>query len=270
MAQLWQEIDYCVLTLPGTGWPKVMVKRSKTRKKSRRRRRSRRSRLVAFVLRSGLLMLLLSVLVTVLLVLPWRWINPPTTAYMWRAAQQSGTPNQQIWLPSRSLSPHIHAAVLAAEDQLFFHHNGFDVKQIKAALSTPGGPQRGASTITQQVAKNLYLWPAQSYARKVIEAFLTLTIEGLWPKQRILEVYLNIAEFGPGIYGVGAAAESLLDTPAADLTAQQAALLAAVLPSPRRLSARDPSPYVRQRAREIMQSVEQLRGTDYLVPVHAP
>jgi monofunctional biosynthetic peptidoglycan transglycosylase len=237
-----------------------MARQSKARKPARRARRSLLNRTVRTVLAA----LFLVALLTTVLVLPWRWLNPPTTAFMWRAAQQSEQKNTQIWLPIEAISPNVGIAVIAAEDQKFPDHYGFDIDQIRDALSAAGGAQRGASTISQQLAKNLYLWPTQSYARKVVEAYLTLAIEGYWPKRRILEVYLNIAEFGPGIYGVGAAAERLLYTPALDLSRYQAALLAAVLPSPKRMSPRDPSTYVTQRAYDIMRAAEQLGGPAYL------
>ena len=126
------------------------------------------------------------------------------------------------------------------------------------------GRFRGASTISQQVAKNVYLWPEQSWIRKGVEAYLTAWIELLWPKHRILEVYLNVAEFGAGVFGVGAAADRLIGKPPAELTAYDAAVLAAVLPSPKRMSAARPSEYVTRRAAEIMASVEQLGGITHL------
>jgi len=150
---------------------------------------------------------------------------------------------------------------VAAEDQKFPDHHGFDLSAIGDALATG---DRGGSTISQQVTKNLLLWPGRSVLRKGIEAGLTVYLELLWPKQRILEVYLNVAELGPGIYGVGAASERLFDKPAARLNAREAALLAAVLPSPRRWSAAQPGPYVEERARNIRRQVQRLGGPGYL------
>jgi monofunctional biosynthetic peptidoglycan transglycosylase len=131
-------------------------------------------------------------------------------------------------------------------------------------LAADGGPARGASTLTQQLAKNLYLWPGKSYLRKGLEAWLSVWLELLWPKQRILHTYLNVVEFAPGVYGAGAASRALFHRPADALSARQAATLAAVLPNPRRMSAARPSAYVQRRAQEIEQSVEQLGGTAYL------
>jgi monofunctional glycosyltransferase len=140
-------------------------------------------------------------------------------------------------------------AVIAAEDQRFFEHHGIDFQSIERALDEheSGDDLRGASTITQQVAKNVFLWPGRSFVRKALEAYFALLIEALLPKQRILEVYLNVAELGPGVFGVEAAARRYFGTSAARLTETQAALLAAVLPNPRRLSAERPSAYVRGR-----------------------
>lgn len=160
---------------------------------------------------------------------------------------------------------HMALAVVAAEDQNFPHHFGFDVDAITRAVehNEKGRTVRGASTISQQVAKNLFLWSGRSYVRKGLEAGLTVLIELLWPKKRILEVYLNIAEFGDGTYGVNAAARRFFNKPPDRLTAQEAALLAAVLPSPKRSSATHPSAYVRQRAQWIQTQMRQL-GPDHI------
>lgn len=204
---------------------------------------------------------------TLALVLPWRWLDPPVTSFMLldRAGLRGApaTAAHQLWLPLERISPELAIAVVAAEDQKFPDHAGFDFASIVDA-TLEDEARRGASTITQQVAKNLYLWPGRSLVRKGIEAWLTLWIEALWPKRRILEVYLNVAEFAPGVYGAGAAGSRLLGVPAADLDAWQAALLAAVLPSPHRLSPVAPSDYVRARAREIEAQVELLGGPAYL------
>ena len=160
------------------------------------------------------------------------------------------------------MSPKAALAVIASEDQNFFAHSGFDIDAIIDAIKAhkEGGRLRGASTITQQVAKNLFLWPSRSFLRKGFEAYLTVLIETLWPKWRILEIYLNIAEFGPGTYGVGAASRRFFNKTADTITAEEAALLAAVLPSPRRLSAQSPSRYVRTRQRWILRQMHQLGG----------
>ncbi len=210
----------------------------------------------------------LVVLLSVVSTLPWRWIAPPTTAFMARDGierARAGKPAvYQRWLSWQEISPHLAIAVVAAEDQKFPSHHGFDFKSISNAVQDRAGRPRGASTISQQVAKNLFLWRERSFLRKGLEAWLTVVIEGLWPKRRILEVYLNVAEFAPGVFGAGAASELLLGKPAADLTLEEAALLAAVLPSPRRMSPRDPSDYVLGRAAEIEEEVRNLGGARYL------
>ena len=203
---------------------------------------------------------------TVLLVLPWRWVAPPTTAFMLRERiAGEGTVHYQ-WVPWDGISPHLPIAAVAAEDQKFPGHFGFDFDSIADAMEEKrrGGRLRGASTISQQVAKNLYLWPDQNLVRKGLEAYFTVAIELLWPKRRILEVYLNVAEFGPGVYGVLAASRHAFRREPGDLTPRQAATLIAVLPSPRRMSAANPSEYVRRRTREIQAAVAQLGGAGYL------
>ncbi len=159
------------------------------------------------------------------------------------------------WVDLEQISPHAAVAVIAAEDQFFPFHTGFDFKSIREAMranekqATRKRPHvRGASTITQQVAKNLFLWPGRSYVRKGLEAYFTLLIELTWPKERILEVYLNIAQFGDGIYGVEAAAQRFYRMPAARLDRYEAATLAAVLPNPITLQGEAPSAYVTRRA----------------------
>jgi monofunctional glycosyltransferase len=155
--------------------------------------------------------------------------------------------------------------VVAAEDQKFPSHRGFDVESIGDAWEQRArGRVRGASTISQQVAKNLFLWSGRSWVRKGFEAWFTVLIESLWSKQRILEVYLNVAEFGPGIYGAEAAAQRHFGKPAAALTRREAALLAAVLPDPRAMRAAVPSAYVARRARWIERQAAQLGGPAYL------
>ena len=156
-------------------------------------------------------------------------------------------------------------AVVAAEDQKFPDHFGFDFRSMVDALKEKknGGSLRGASTITQQVAKNLFLWKGKSFIRKGLEAYFTVMIEILWPKGRILEVYLNIAEFGDGVYGVEAAANRFFHKPPSGLTKRESALLSAVLPNPIKLKAAAPSAYVRQRAQKIERQMRNL-GSSYL------
>ena len=193
-----------------------------------------------------------------------RWIDPPTSAFMIR--ERFSTPVRHRWVDWANTSAHIKVAVIAAEDQNFPVHYGFDLKSINDALvdRERGRRVRGASTISQQVAKNLFLWPTQSWVRKGLEAYFTLLIETLWPKQRILEVYLNIAEFGRGVFGVGAASEVYFHKRAARLDAYDAALLAAVLPSPKRMRVNAPSSYVRSRQQWILGQMRGLGGSALL------
>jgi len=209
---------------------------------------------------------------SVIIVLALRFIAPPSSAFMlerWLAAQWHGERNFNLryrWTPLNDVSGNLLIALVAAEDQKFPYHHGFDIAAIEDAISDAeeGGPVRGASTISQQVAKNLFLWSGRSYFRKGLEAYFTVLIEILWSKQRILEVYVNIAEFGNGIYGAAAASDYFFGVSPARIDAHQACLLAAVLPNPQRYRANKPSPYVAQRAFWIQKQVRQLGGISYL------
>jgi len=197
-------------------------------------------------------------------VLMLRWVNPPISAFMIR--ERVTIPIRHRWVDDASISPQLKVAVIAAEDQNFPAHYGFDLKSINDALvdRERGRRVRGASTISQQVAKNLFLWSEQSWFRKGLEAYFTVLIETLWPKQRILEVYLNVAEFGRGVFGVGAAADVYFHKSASSLNAYDAALLAAVLPSPKRMRVNAPSNYVRERQQWILGQMRGLGGTALL------
>ena len=164
------------------------------------------------------------------------------------------------WVDAKTISPQAAAAVIASEDQLFYQHSGFDLASIKSSIEEyrDGGKLRGASTISQQVAKNLFLVPAKSFLRKGIEAWFTLMIEIFWSKQRILEVYLNIAEFGDHLFGIEAASRTYFGIPAKNLNRSQAALLAATLPNPILLKAARPSAYVLGRQRWILRQMTHL------------
>lgn len=227
-------------------------------------------------MRRFIFLILLVLMVTpIVAVLTLRWIDPPFSLVMlqqqvgiWR----SGEPERRIrhaWLPMREMGPHLPLAVVAAEDQRFPRHFGFDLDAIESAIENnlKGGPMRGASTLTQQVAKNLFLWQGRSWLRKGLEAGLTLLLEALWPKHRILEVYLNIAEWAPDHYGAAAAADYWFDRPPNRLTRRQAASLAAILPSPKKWRADPPSAYVKQRTRWIERQMLQL-GDGWLDGVH--
>lgn len=169
-------------------------------------------------------------------------------------------------VPLEAISPELAVAVLAAEDQRFLGHPGLDWRAIRSAVEERlrDGRVRGASTITQQVAKNLFLWKERSWLRKGLEAWLALWIDALWPKRRILEVYLNVAQMGPRQYGAEAASRHHFGHAARTLSAREASLLAAVLPSPERLRLDPPSAYVRTRAAEIRESARRLGGPPWL------
>jgi len=208
---------------------------------------------------------------TVLIVFAMRWINPITSSIMIQR-QISGLFDGEFelikyhWVDYDDISKFMPIAIVAAEDQNFPKHFGFDFKQIEKALkeNKRGRRVRGASTITQQVAKNLFLWEGKSFVRKGIEAYFTLLIELLWDKKRILEVHMNIAEMGDKIFGVGTASVAYFKKPPAKLTISQAALLAAVLPNPKKYSAVKPSGYVRGRQSWIIRQINSLGGADYL------
>ncbi|MEM6161694.1 monofunctional biosynthetic peptidoglycan transglycosylase [Erwinia sp. P6884] len=168
------------------------------------------------------------------------------------------------WVKRDAIADWMPLAVIASEDQKFPTHWGFDVQAIQSVLDNDGGRMRGASTITQQTAKNLFLWDGRSWIRKGIEAGLTLGIETVWTKRRILTVYLNVAELGPGIFGVEEASQRFFHKPASRLTMSEAALLAAVLPNPIRFRADAPSAYVRQRQQWILRQMRQLGGESFI------
>jgi monofunctional glycosyltransferase len=214
-----------------------------------------------------------SILAVVLL----RWVNPPFTAFMAESqvaawvSHDAGYDFRHRWVDLDRISPNLPLAVVASEDQKFPEHWGFDVAAIEKAyaLNQHTHKVRGASTISQQVAKNLFLWSGRSYFRKGLEAYFTVLIEALWPKRRILEIYLNIAEFGYGTYGAEAAAQRFFHKPATRLTRADAAVLAAVLPNPQRYSAMAPSRYVQQRREWILGQMQALGGPEMLDEIDA-
>ncbi len=185
----------------------------------------------------------------VIAVLLFRLINPPTTPYMFAESRRLGG-IAQGWVPLAQVSPDVGRAVVAAEDANFCRHWGFDMGAIRAAMKEGG--RRGASTLTQQVVKNTYLWQGRSWPRKAIEAMMTPLVELFWSKRRILEVYLNVAEFGPGVFGIKAAAQHYFHVPPDRLSALQAARLAAVLPNPKKRDAARPDARLRKRTAQIM------------------
>jgi monofunctional biosynthetic peptidoglycan transglycosylase len=206
----------------------------------------------------------------VLIITALRWVDPPTSAFMAQRqfelwTQGSASRVRYDWVDWRHIAPSVPLAAVAAEDQHFPRHMGFDLDAIADAVSErgEGGRVRGASTISQQVAKNLFLWSGRSWVRKGLEVYLTVIIEALWPKRRILEVYVNIAQFGDSVYGVGAASQAYFAKTPARLSTGEAALLAAVLPNPVRYRVASPSAYVYNRAAWIHGQMRQL-GYGYL------
>lgn len=204
-------------------------------------------------------------------VLLGRWIDPPYTALMLERKAEAALEGEWLsiehqWQDWSVLSEHLKLAVIAGEDQHFPDHWGFDWEAIQAALihNQEGGNLRGASTISQQVAKNLFLWSDRSWLRKAAEAWFTLLLELCWSKTRILEVYLNSVEWGDGIFGAESAAQHYFKTAAKNLTLEQASLLAAILPNPRVWSAAHPSAYINRKAAWIRQQMRQLGGSHYL------
>lgn len=217
--------------------------------------------------RYGLFITTISVLFIAFVLAPVTWVGaylvidaPSTLLMMQRAAE--GETIRHYPVPINRMSPHIVRAVIAAEDARFCEHDGFDVEAIQQAMESnaQGGRTRGASTISQQTAKNLFLWPDRSWVRKGFETYFTALIEFMWPKRRIIEHYLNVAEWGDGNFGIEAAARARFGVSAADLTPLQAARLAAVLPSPNRWSADSPGPYVRRRAASIVERGRVIRN----------
>jgi monofunctional glycosyltransferase len=193
------------------------------------------------------------------LIVVYRFLPPPITPLMvWRLVQGEGL--SKHWRPLEAIAPSLPQAVIASEDNRFCVHGGFDWVELRGQLdrAVEGKSTRGASTISMQVAKNVLLWPGRDPLRKAFEAVLTPQIELLWNKRRIMEVYLNVAETGPGTYGAEAAARRYFAKPARDLTRHEAALIAAVLPNPRVWSPARPTGYIRQRARTIERRMGQL------------
>ena len=166
------------------------------------------------------------IIISIALTLPWRWIAPPTTAYIIQDRFQHNEPIQRRWVSLDEISPNLRIAVVAAEDQKFPNHHGFDFQSLSRSLREDRRNLRGASTISQQLAKNLFLWPGRSLIRKGLEAYFTVLIETMWPKRRILEVYLNVVEFGPNVYGADAASRLFFNKPPGRINSREAALLA--------------------------------------------
>lgn len=206
------------------------------------------------------------------LVLALRWVDPPCSAFMlghaWNLWRLDQTPPYyaHLWIDWEEMPSSIALAAIAGEDQRFPEHLGFDLIQIRHAWLEwrSGGRLRGASTISQQTAKNLFLWPGQSWWRKALEAWFTLLLETLWPKERILEVYLNMVQFSPGTYGIEASSQRFFGHSARTLSPEEAALLIGVLPAPGRYRLDAPSPDLKRRAAWIRDQMGRLGGVRYL------
>jgi monofunctional biosynthetic peptidoglycan transglycosylase len=236
------------------------VKTPKRKTKAKAGSRAKPATGVGVVRRAGYIVLrtvaAISLLVLALVVL-FRFVNPPTTVTIWSEARRLGGVERD-WVALENVAPVMARSVVAAEDADFCLHWGFDVNAIRAAIDAGG--TRGASTLTQQVVKNVFLWQGRSWIRKALETAITPVVEVIWPKRRIIEVYLNIAEMGEGVFGVAAAAKQYFGTTPDKLTPRQAALLAAVLPSPKLRSPKKPSAFVTRRANAILDGAATIRA----------
>ena len=224
----------------------------------------------------GLRVLLWSILGVVLcylsVLLVFRWVPIPTSAFIYHQnAQHTAEPKvyssaKYEWIDWEEIPPELALAVITAEDQRFPNHWGVDTIELRNAISDmrAGKALRGASTITQQVAKNLFLWNGRSYIRKAAEIFISFSLELVWSKQRILEVYMNIAQFAPVTFGVKAASKVLFDKEPMELTLEESAMLAAVLPTPAKSNANEPSETLQKRHSWILEHMEKLGGVSYL------
>lgn len=226
-----------------------MAKRTRKKQNGGRRRAAARPRGVVgrirrWIVRGGIAVVGMALMLVGLFAV----IPPPSTPYILSEALRQAEV-KRTWVPLEEIAPVMARSVVAAEDANYCLHWGFDMNAIRGALEE--GANRGASTISQQTVKNVFLWHGRSWARKALEALLTPVVEMVWSKRRILEVYLNVAEFDRGVFGVEAAARHYFDVPASELTATQAARLAAILPDPKGRSASEPSDFVRRRAASI-------------------
>ncbi len=227
--------------------------RKSTAKTKAPQRRSIKRRLSWFILRA-----LSAVFIAVVaLVVLGAAVNPPTNLYMLSEARRLGKVEQE-WVPLADIAPTMVRSAVAAEDANFCDHWGFDLAAIKLAIAQ--GSSRGASTISQQTVKNVYLWQGRSWVRKAMETSITPLMEAVWSKRRIIEVYLNVAEFDEGVFGVGAASRHYFGVAASELSDVQAARLAAILPSPKTRSASNPSKFVRKRAAQVRDGAATIRA----------
>lgn len=203
------------------------------------------------------------------LILKWTpvWVTPLMISRSIEYRHDDNYHTHKKWRSYEDISPELAKAVIASEDNLFAEHNGFDWKEMRKAIDehkNKGKKLRGASTISQQTAKNVFLFPSKSFVRKGFEAYFTVLIECLWSKERILEVYLNVAEMGKGIYGAEAAAQDIFDKPASELTRREASVIAACLPNPIQRNAGKPSAYVSKRAGQIRALIPKLAYPEWI------
>jgi monofunctional biosynthetic peptidoglycan transglycosylase len=220
-----------------------------------------------FIWKSMLWFFILSIGLTIL----YRFVPIPITPLMViRLGEQAADEKKEMrlykdWVPMSQISKNAPQAVYGAEDQKFLDHYGFDLEAMEKAWNgnKKGKQIKGASTITQQTVKNVFLWPARSYVRKALEAYFTVLVELIWPKERIMEVYLNVIEMGEGIYGIEAAAQTYYNKPAASLNRSQSAMIAAVLPNPRRWTPARPTPYIVRRQGWILRQMNNLSPLGY-------
>ncbi|PQL94346.1 monofunctional biosynthetic peptidoglycan transglycosylase [Apibacter adventoris] len=202
-------------------------------------------------------------LLSIVLTFTYKWIPVPFTELMLKRYFINGSKIEKKWIPINSISNSIQLAVVSSEDQNFIKHHGFDFKQIQKVLEDQqeGGRVRGASTISQQTAKNVFLWDGKNYIRKGLEAYFTCLIEWVWGKKRIMEVYLNVIEFGDGIYGIESASQHYFGKSASNLTKAESATLAALLPNPRKYGKNINGRYIQKRKIWILKQMRNLGGT---------
>ncbi len=204
---------------------------------------------------------------TVVPVVLLRWVDPPTSAFMVQRRLEAAEKNEkgfvlkQQWVPRSRISGHLVRALVAAEDHRFNEHHGFDWDAMSSALEDriEGKSKRGGSTLTQQVAKNLFLWPGRNVVRKALEAYFTVLLEAFWSKQRIIEVHLNVAEYGNGVYGVEMACRQFFGKSAAAVSPEEAARLVVVLPAPKSRKVNAPTPRMREKAEWVLEQMDRLR-----------
>ncbi|MGM5631765.1 monofunctional biosynthetic peptidoglycan transglycosylase [Apibacter raozihei] len=199
-------------------------------------------------------------LLSIVMTFVYKWVPVPFTELMLKRYFVNGSSIKKEWVPLDQIANSMQLAVVSSEDQNFLTHSGFDFKEIQKIIEKDGAPKRGASTISQQTAKNVFLWDGRNYVRKGLETYFTGLIELIWKKQRILEVYLNVAEFGDGIYGVQAAANHYFNKSASNLTKAEAATLAALLPNPREYGKKINGRYIQKRKIWIMRQMSNLGG----------